>query len=110
MELLISCATAEMEIRIFFMWIGGRGWERREVAALAPWLDEKPSKPGEEEKTGRAKVKLPRPSDGRREKGDSTKLFLLPSGSLWSIRRPENSELLYMKCMFGIHCKHLGNF
>lgn len=52
--------------------------KRREVAALAPWLDEKPSKPGEEEKTGRAKVKLPRPSDRMREKGESTKLFFSP--------------------------------
>lgn len=47
--------------------MGGRGWERREVAALAPWRDEKPSKPGEEENTGRAEVKLPRPSEKERE-------------------------------------------
>lgn len=43
--------------------MGRRGWERREVAALAPSLDEKPSKPGEEEDTGRAEVKLPGPSE-----------------------------------------------
>lgn len=43
--------------------MGRRGWERREVAALALWRDEKPSKPGEEENTGRAEVKLPRPSE-----------------------------------------------
>ncbi|KAK2909713.1 hypothetical protein Q8A73_007428 [Channa argus] len=46
-----------MEIHMFAAcacWMGGRGWEGKEVAALAPWRDEKPSKPGEEENTGRA--------------------------------------------------------
>jgi len=45
-----------------------RGQERREVAALAPWRDEKPSKPGEEENTGRAEVNLPRPRERERER------------------------------------------
>lgn len=48
--------------------MGGRGRERREVAALAPWRDEKPSKPREEENTGRAEVKLPRPRERERGK------------------------------------------
>lgn len=76
--------------------MGRRGWERREVAALAPWRDEKPSKPGEEENTGRAEVKLPRPSERERERGKSTKLFS-PSGRLcmWSNRRPGVETLSY---------------
>lgn len=39
----------------------------REVAALAPWWDEKLSKPGEQRNTGRAEVKLLRPSERERE-------------------------------------------
>lgn len=73
--------------------MGGRGRERREVAALAPWRDEKPSKPREEENTGRAEVKLPRPREREREE-KSTKLFL-PSGRLcmWSKQRPGEETL-----------------
>lgn len=52
------------------------------MAALAPWRDEKkPSKPGEEENTGRAEVKLPRPVGERergREKEESRGTFFSP--------------------------------
>lgn len=88
-------AMAKMEIRMYVH----AGWEEgagrgEKVAALAPWRDEKPSKPREEENTGRAKVKLPRPSE--REQGKYTKLFL-PSGRLcmWSNRRPGVETLSY---------------
>lgn len=101
MELLIS----------HYSWIGnphvyvhvgreGRGWEWRDVAALAPWWDEKLSKPGEQENTGRAKVKLLRP---QRERRNNPKLFLVSSGrvcvwSNWGLS--VKTELLYMKCAF----------
>lgn len=90
--------------------MGRRGWERREVAALAPWRDEKPSKPVEEENTGRAEVKLPRPSEREQEKEENLPNFFLPSGGLctWSKRRPgvETLELPYRKCTF----KAVANF
>lgn len=83
--------------------MGKRGWERREVAALAPWRDEKPSKPGEQENTRRAEVKLPRPSETERER----KIYQTFSSTLGQIVYVVklqtwcgNSELLYMRCTF----------
>lgn len=57
---------------------GRGGEERREMAALAPWRDEKPSKPGEEENTGRAEVKLPRPSERERNGVENPPNFFSP--------------------------------
>lgn len=78
--------------------MGGRGWERREVAALAPWRDEKPSKPEEEENTGRAEVKLPRPSERERKIYQTfsplRQIVYVVKLKTWS------EKLLYMECIF----------
>lgn len=57
--------------------MGGRGWERREVAALAPRRDEKPSKPGEEEKHWQGRSQTPEAIRKREE--DLPNFFFSPA-------------------------------
>jgi len=73
--------------------------ERRELAALAPWLDEKPSaRRGGQHWQGRSQTpKAVRGSERNKEKGKTSKLFILPSGRLWSNCGPGlKTKFLYM--------------
>ncbi len=78
------------------------------MAALAPWLDEKTITPGEEENTGRAEVKLPRPSERERRIYQT----FSPLRQIVYVVKPKtccaHSELLYMKCTFDAFANFLA--